>query len=368
MFRTRLLREIEDWARRGLIDAALSERLAADVKARVRGFSFASVLGLLAALLLGAAVLTFIAANWEAVPRLARLGMLGLVIAAGPVIGALFEARGAHLVGEGARIVGSAAYGAGIALVSQMYHIAGDEASGVLLWCLGTALAAVLLRSKALNIAAVVLAALFLSLSTRLWGVSPDFPWWYPALLAALWAVAIWTDSIGARRLVVLALIHFGLHLWLDANGSTAILVAGGMLAVSALLFVAAALRPAATEAALRLGGAAAFLALVGFSAALMLLHWHFGEEVGGMLVVAAIGFGGAVAALLLAGAHDRAVRVGAYVLFAVEVILIYFITVGGLIGTAAFFLSAGVALALVAFLILKLERRMAARAAEGGA
>lgn len=365
MQRGRLLKEIDDWVRRGVIDAAIGERLAADVKSRKGGFSFASVLGLLASLLLGAAVLTFIAANWEAVPRLGRLGLIGALIAAGPMLGAIFEARGARLVGEGARIVGSAAYGAGIALVSQMYHISGDEAQGVLFWCGGTAIAAALMRSKALTIAAILLAAVFLAMKTNLFGVSPGFPWWYPGLLAVFWALAIWTDSIGARRLLVLALLHFALHLWIESASSTGVLVAVATLGLSVMLFTAAALRPVATEAALKLGSASGFLAVVGFATALFMLHWQFGDDVGGMLVVALIGLGGAIGALWSAGAHDRLVRISAYVLFTVEVILVYFITVGGLIGTAAFFLTAGVALALAAFIILRLEKRVAARAAE---
>lgn len=365
MNRSRLLKEIDDWAGRGLIDAAIAERLANDVKTRVGGFSFASVLGLLASLLLGAAILTFIAANWESVPRLGRLGLIGALIAAGPLIGAVLEARGARLAGEGARIVGSAAYGAGIALVSQMYHISGDEASGVLFWCVGTAVAAALTRSKALTIAAILLAAAFLSMKTNLFGISPGFPWWYPALLAVLWALAIWTDSIGARRLVVLALIHFGLHLWIDSSSSNGMIVALAILGLSVVMFALSVLRPVETETALKLGGASGFLAMGGFASALFMLHWHFGDAVGGMLVVGLIGLGGAIGALWSAGGHDRLVRISAYVMFTVEVILVYFITVGGLIGTAAFFLSAGVALALAAFIILRLEKRVAARASE---
>ncbi len=365
MFRSKVLREIEGWQGRGLIDADVASRLSDDVRSRFKAFSFASVLGLLAAILLGAAVLTFVAANWEQVPRLGRVGAIGAIIAAGPLLGAWLEARGHGLVGEGARLVGSAGFGAGIALVGQMYHLSGDETAAVLVWCSGTGFAALLTRSKALTIGAIVLAATYLAMATGLLWAVPGFPWWYPGLLAALWALALWTDSVGARRLLVLALIHYGFHLWIDSDLA---IVPMAMIALSAALLAAAAWRPEATDRALRLGGAAGFLGLVGFTASLFLLHWMFSEEPVSFVIVALIGLVGAVAALWTLGADDRAVRVGAYVLFAIEVVLVYFITVGGLIGTAAFFLSAGVVLALAAFIILRLERRMAARRSEGGA
>lgn len=365
MFRSKVLREIDGWRGRGLIDEAVAARLSDDVRARFKAFSFASVLGLLAAILLGAAVLTFVAANWEQVPRLARVGVIAALIATGPLFGAWLEARGHGLIGEGARLVGSAAFGGGIALVGQMYHLSGDEEAAVLVWCAGTGVAALLMRSKALTIAAIAIAATYLAMATGVFWSVPGFPWWYPALLAALWALALWTDSVGARRLLVLALLHYGFHLWIDTDIA---LVPMAMFVLSAGLFAAAAFGDEATDRVLRLGGAAGFLGLVGVIFSLFLLHWMFSDETIPFIIVALIGLACSIVALWTRGSDDRAVRVGAYVLFAIEVVLVYFITVGSLIGTAAFFLSAGVVLALAAFVILRLERRVAARRTGGGA
>ena len=59
----------------GLIDRATADALLRDVEANERkSLSFGSILAIMAALLFGAAILILVAANWEAFPRLARVG------------------------------------------------------------------------------------------------------------------------------------------------------------------------------------------------------------------------------------------------------------------------------------------------------
>ena len=158
-YSTRVRQDIARWAENGLIDAATADALANDGIANDRrSLSFGSVLAMMAALLFGAAILIFIAANWEAIPRLARVVALFAVILAGYVGGAILKTRGHPAIGEALWVVAAAAFGGAIALVGQMYHLAGDESSAVLTWCAGTALAAVMLRSSPLTVAAVGIA------------------------------------------------------------------------------------------------------------------------------------------------------------------------------------------------------------------
>lgn len=362
MYRARLLREIDGWVGRGLIAAEAGERLRDDVRARVGAVTFGNVLFTLAAVLVAAAVLTFVAANWEGVPRLGRVAMIFALVTAGPLAGSWLVVRGQWAAGEGVRLVGSAAFGAGIALVGQMYHLTGDEAAAILLWCAGTAAAAALMRSPTLTIGAVLLSALYLAYATRLWGESPAFPWFHPGLLAVLWGLSLWTGNAVARRLLVLELLHFALHVWIELDTP---LVGAAVAVLAAGLFLAATLRPSAVDGLLRLDGAAPFLALLAFGISLVALQLQFEDDFAFFLGLAILGLVAAVAVLWGAG-DSRAVRAGAYVLFAVEVMIVYFFTVGGLIGSAAFFLSAGLALAVAAVVILRIERRIAARQAGG--
>src|SRR3954462_1553672 len=93
-YSARVKQDIARWLAQGLIPAPLAETLSRDVEQRDRkSLSFGSVLAMMAALLLGAAILVLIAANWEAIPRIARVGALFATILAGYVGGAILKIR-----------------------------------------------------------------------------------------------------------------------------------------------------------------------------------------------------------------------------------------------------------------------------------
>lgn len=67
-YSTRVRSDIARWLQAGLIDAATADALTRDVEANARkSLSFGSILAMMAALLFGAAILIFVAANWEAI-------------------------------------------------------------------------------------------------------------------------------------------------------------------------------------------------------------------------------------------------------------------------------------------------------------
>src|SRR5690606_40562963 len=83
-YSSRVRRDISRWASKGLIDERSAEALARDVEVNERrSLSFGAILATMAALLLGAAILIFVAANWEAFPRPGRVGALFSLILAG---------------------------------------------------------------------------------------------------------------------------------------------------------------------------------------------------------------------------------------------------------------------------------------------
>src|SRR5690606_13344429 len=148
--------------------------------------SFGSILAIMAALLLGAAILIFVASNWEAIPRVARVGALFAIIFAGYVGGAALKIADHAAIGEAVWLIAAAAFGGSIALIGQMYHLSGDEAQAILTWCAGTALAAAALRSGPLTMAAVALAAAWLFfLGVSFWRYS-EFPHAFIVIAAVL--------------------------------------------------------------------------------------------------------------------------------------------------------------------------------------
>lgn len=369
-YSSRVNADIERWAAAGLIDAATAAALRRDVEAHARrSFSFGTVLAMMAALLFGAALLIFVAANWQAVPRLARLAGLFAVILAGYVGGALAKNRGHATFGEALWIVAAAAFGGGIALVGQMYHLAGSESSAVLTWGAGTALAAAALRSGPLTVAAAGIAdgwlAMNLSGGFRLFGRS-EFPHPFVAIAIVLYALSFWTRSAPARHLLLLSLIAYAALYALDRDLPQ---LSMALAAVSAVAFAAAMLAPAAVEGIFRLDGRLPLHALIGFLAGAACVQSAFVDGAGatpGFVVASAVALAGIVAAVVLAGRESAGLRWVAYLGFAFELVVIYLVTMQTMLDTATFFLAAATVVALLAFAIVRIERRWAAPASGG--
>ncbi len=369
-YSSRVRGDIERWAASGLIDASTAATLRRDVEASDRrSLSFGSVLAMMAALLFGAAILIFVAANWEAIPRLARVCALFAVIFVGYVGGAVVKSRGHPAIGEALWIVAAAAFGGGIALVGQMYHLAGDESSAVLTWCAGTALAAAALRSNPLTVAAAGIADGWLVMSLvggfRLFAETA-FPHLFVAVAVALFVLSYWTRSVVTRHLILLSLIAYA---GLFAMDHDVLQVSFALAAVSVALFAAAVLAPEPVEGIARLGGRLPLHALIGFLTGMAMIQFTFADETGtggGFAAASAVALAGIAAAVVLAGRESRGLRWIAYLGFAFELVVIYLVTMQSMLGTAGFFLTAAIILAILAFAIIRIERRWAAPVAKG--
>jgi uncharacterized membrane protein len=336
------------------------KRLAADIDAHERrSLSFGTILATLAALLLGAAILIFIAANWEGIPRLVRVAALFGTILVAYVGGAVLKRFDHPAMGEAAWLVGAAAFGASIALVSQMYHMSGEETDAILTWSIGTALAAAMLRSGPLTIAAVALSTAWMfMLGFEIWGTT-ELPYLYPLGALALWLVSLWTQSVAARHLLLLSLILWATLTTFDLETTV---VGVALVAVAAAIFAAAVLAPSPTERVARLDGRLTIHALIGFLVGIALIQVDSADDsLGLLLLTSIIALGGIVAALLLAGRSSRGLRWIAYIGFAFELCFIYTVTMGTMLGTAGFLLAAALILGGIAFLIIRVEKRLKA-------
>lgn len=355
------------WVAQGIIDDRAAQAITADAEqSDRRSLSFGSILAIMAALLLGAAILIFVASNWEAIPRVARVGALFAIIFAGYVGGAVLKIADHAAIGEAVWLIAAAAFGGAIALIGQMYHLSGDEAQAILTWCAGTALAAAALRSGPLTMAAVALAAAWLFfLGVSFWRYS-DFPHAFIVIAAVLWLVSYWTRSVGARHLLLLSLVFYG-ALW--AAEADVLRVGSVMAAISAVLFAAAVAAPREVDRIARLDGLLPVHALIGFLAGIAMTQIELADTDGpGFAIASVVALGGIVAAVVFAGRESRGLRWIAYTGFAFELCLIYAVMIEGMLGTAGFFLAAGVILAILAVAIIRIERRMKAPAFPAGA
>lgn len=359
MYRGRLQRDLGGWVEKGLITPDQASAMIADYDSRPASFSLGRVLAVLAALLMAAAILLLVASNWDAIPRLIRVIGCILLIWAFYLGGAALTVRGQTSLAAAVLLLATLSFGAGVSLVAQMYHISGDQLQMVLLWFAVACLGAAFFRSGSQVVLSGFLAwgyfALYLESNLSRWtGWSP----WAPPIMAAIVLALIYHTGAGrARHLVYLLVI--GWLTWIyslnQGLGAAVLYTAVGLIA---FLTVSLPVSPVARMLAVRQAGMApAFYMFVVVSIGLLLLHF---EVVSGprliILGIAALAI--SVAAIAICGRDNGAVRYLAYVVFAAEMLFLASATIGSIIGTSGFFLISGLLVAIVAWLVIRVERR----------
>lgn len=231
-YRKRLDADLTRWVGEGLLNADSASAIRRSV-ASEGGFRLPALLGLFGGLLIASSVAAFVAANWEVMPRLVKLAMILISLIAALGIAARLESKGSSSGSDAAATCGVLIFGAGIALIGQMYHLPADWPAGALMVALGALCVAVLLRSNgALVVALVALCAW----SGGRWQESQG------ALHVAfflLYVPALWLALTRSNRLVHhLAVLALGLWLalapgdWINGRFDYGLLAYG--LAVSA--------------------------------------------------------------------------------------------------------------------------------------
>ncbi|MBZ9997887.1 DUF2157 domain-containing protein [Mesorhizobium sp. BH1-1-4] len=359
-YSARVRADIGRWQQAGLIDASTADLLRRDVEVNARqSLSFGSILAMMAALLFGAAILIFVAANWEAIPRLARVAALFAVILGGYAGGAVLKTRDHAAIGEALWIVAAAAFGGSIALIGQMYHLSGDEASALVTWGVGTALAAAALRSNPLTVAAVGIADAWLFLKGFDYYSRSDFPHAFLVMAIVLFVLSFWTRSQPARHLIILSLLFY---LVLLATDQATLPVAIPLVVASVVLFSAGVLVPERVDRIVQLGGRLPLHALLGFLTGLAVIQFELADERtynSGFTLASVVALAGIVAAIVFAGRESRGLRWLAYLGFAFELATIYVVTLQSMLDTAGFLLAAAVLLGILAIVIIRVEKRM---------
>ncbi|CAN7652979.1 DUF2157 domain-containing protein [Bradyrhizobium sp. LjRoot220] len=143
-YRQRLEADLVKWVTEGVIsgDVAHSIRKARFGEEAVSRLP--AIFAMLGALMLAASVSAFVAANWQAIPRLVRLGGILALIAACFPIALVLGRRAIPWGDDAAATFGTLCFGAGVALVGQMYHLPGDWPAGAMLVAIGAVIAAAL--------------------------------------------------------------------------------------------------------------------------------------------------------------------------------------------------------------------------------
>lgn len=221
-FRRELRQEAQKWQADGLIDVSVYEELSEryqfnhlETSARNR---FVVILIGLGSLLLGLAVITLVAANWQVWSRELRVGLL-LSVFVGVNAGGFYlwrrpGDRWQRRLGQGLLFLGALILGANMALMAQMFHQSGSPAGLYLVWGIGVLAMAYSLRLTLLGMLSVLL------IGIGYWRGQSDlyyletFSWLrlmltYMPLLASLmfiplayWCKSRWLFGLGAVAVV----------------------------------------------------------------------------------------------------------------------------------------------------------------------
>ena len=355
----RVERDLARWQAAGWVSDTGATAIKADLASRTPAFGAAGIFAILGAVLFGFAIMSFVAAHWTTMSKLARLTLILATLWGCYAAAAYLFARKLDAFAHAAVLGGITAYGAGIMLIAQMYHMEGSPPDAVLYWALGALLAAVLLQSRPALAASFVLIVVWsgwerILSETPHWGFLPV---WIAAVAVAVWMA--WRPGLhlAALSLVIwlvpLGFLILGKHAhWLVA------LIGAGIALAAAVAAPAIDRRYPTAHALFAYGVATAFAALfiAQFIDDFSFFDAQKARSVGRLLLLAVVTIIGLLAAMYWAlQTGNRAALWIGYAAFAAEIYALYWRTLGSLLDTSLFFLVAAIlvsALAWVAYLL----------------
>lgn len=367
MYRGKLKKDLDVWVAQGIMPAEAAQQALKEYDSRPQSFTVGRVLMMLAAVLLAAAILLFVASNWDGLDRWFRVALLIGSIWLFHGLASFTALRGSTYLPGLFLVLGTASFGASIALIAQMFNISGDGLSAALLWFMMALATALLFRSGALTYVSGLLAGFQFTLIASESIVGATNFWFYMPLVQAVLVIglAYYTGAMRARHMSYVLLLAWIGWIYVDHRLP---LAAWHIAAVGLGVFLLAALPVSPLHAtARRAGPAPAFYAFV-LTVMGLVLHQIdtsglFGPSGSAFADAwpAAFTAAFAVLAIALEGRDNSAVRYLGYAVFAVEILYLSFDVAGSILGTSGLFLGSGLLLAGVAWLVIRLERRFAA-------
>jgi uncharacterized membrane protein len=157
------------------------------------------VLSTLGAVLIASGIISFVAANWQGMPAMAKLFLLILGQTAAYWIGYQLQfVRGYPRVGEAIMFTGAVWFGANVFLVAQSYHLGTDNPDLMILWFLGVLPLAYLARSTSITVMAVGIFTVGISWKAATWVDGPESAF---LVMGSLFLTAALLYSIGMLHL-----------------------------------------------------------------------------------------------------------------------------------------------------------------------
>jgi uncharacterized membrane protein len=356
--RRRLADDLERWRAHGWVTAEGEVYVKRDLLERHHGLGLPAVLAILGVVLLGFAAMSFVAANWQDMPRLLRLAIIFAGLGGAYSAAAGLFVRGTDAFAHSAILLGVAVFGSGIMLIAQMYHIEGHPPDAMLVWALGALAAGVLVRSNPPLAASTLLFGIWSG-----WGMGLSSTIHWP-LLAAAAAVSVafalnrwWPGLHLVATLLTGWLIATGYVVKGDA-GQWAVVVIGLAVAMTALFAAHRSRTEALGTIVSDVSAAVLGYAMIAAFAGLWALQFFERNDTASLVLFAA-----GTVSLLIVAIHQglklgfRGVVWLGYAGFSAEIFALYVKSVGSLLGSSLFFLVAGLIVIALAAVAWRLHR-----------
>lgn len=165
--------ELSRFEKAGIIDSSQAQKILSSYEVKGKT-SFIRILLVLGSILIGVGILSFVAGNWEVLPRTVKFLLI------------LFGLAGAYFTGwkleeeypktsKSFYYIGLAIYGAGIFLVGQMFHSSSHFQQAFLLWAVGAVPLALYLKDQWVMILSIFFIGIYAS---EIWDASAPYPYW----------------------------------------------------------------------------------------------------------------------------------------------------------------------------------------------
>lgn len=237
-FRRQLRQEANLWRTEGLIDAQLYEQLSEryqfnrlETAARDR---FVMILLGLGSILIGLGTISFVAANWQELPRNGKVTLLLSLFIGVNIAGFYLWRRpnGAQQrLGHGFLLLGAIILGANMGLMGQMFHISSPFYELLLAWGVGVLAMAYSLRLTSLSVLAIIVIGLgYWSFWWNWEGASWSNAYYYEEFS--------WSSQMGQHMPLLASLMFVPLAYWCRSR------VIFGLAAIAVISSLEANLRP----------------------------------------------------------------------------------------------------------------------------
>jgi uncharacterized membrane protein len=345
-YKERVAQDLDKWIAAGHVAADKRAAILSSIP-DARRLDAATALAWVGGLLLGIAIIAFVAANWEGLPRLARFALL-LAFFLGLAAASAWSAHKERpVLSNIALMIASLVFAASIGLTGQIFDIAGDPRAA----SYGAGLAAFALALAGRSTGAATVGLVFIGLgdfTEQDWfsGLNSDAPWmlfaaplgaylalrWSSAPLAHVSAIAIiycfgWFAARVEAEAGVLLFLSIGLGAmaagarWLRTQGRAFAGVFYGWFAWAALMFFAiAGYLPWFGDSTSDAGGIVHRIAWLGASSAVLALGRYDSHTL--VSTVGVLSLIGAICALLADLGLTLLAAAGVFLLCAVAALI----------------------------------------------